>query len=47
MVHGGGAKTKMRASKKILLLTDKNNVAMATNKIDTSMYSDHPLWPIL
>ncbi len=47
MVCEGGAKNKTRAYKKNLPPTDKNNVAMANNKIDTSLYSYHPLRPIL
>ncbi len=47
VVCGGGAKNKRRAYKKNLPPTDENNVAMANNKIDTSIYSDHPLRPIL
>ncbi len=47
MVCGGGSKNKMRVYKKNLPPTNKNNVAMANKKIDTSMYYDHPLWPIL
>ncbi len=47
MVCVGVAKNKTHAYKKNLPPIDKNNVAMANNKIDTSMYSYHPLWPIL
>ncbi len=47
MVCGGEAKNKTCAYKKNLPLTEKNNFTMANNKIDMSMYSDHPLWPIL
>ncbi len=46
MICGGGAKNKTHTSKKNLPPTNKNNITMANNKIDMSMYSDHPLWLI-